>query len=141
MLETLDAPVTRNRPATRDRAWPAVILCIPTFRRPDGLRKLLIHVGRLRYQGRLSVIVIDNDGEQLAGAAVVAQMSPVFPFPLAYIVEPRRGQTYAYNRGFVSAARATPAAGYVAVLDDDEYPEPPWLADMMTMALGLDADI
>ena len=74
MLQTLDAPVSRNRPATHDQILPAVILCIPTFRRPDGLRKLLTHVSRLRYQGRLSVIVIDNDEEQLAGAAVVAQM-------------------------------------------------------------------
>ena len=141
MLQTLDAPISRTKSATSDRAWPAVILCIPTFRRPEGLRKLLTHVGRLTYQGRLSVIVIDNDGEQLAGAAVAAQMSPVFPFPLAYIVEPRRGQTYAYNRGFVSAARAAPAPDYVAVLDDDEYPDPTWLTDMMTAALGLDADI
>jgi succinoglycan biosynthesis protein ExoM len=141
MLQTLDAPVSPRRPATSDRAWPAVVLCIPTFRRPDGLRKLLTHVGRLTYQGRLSVIVIDNDGEQLAGATVAAQMSPVFPFPLAYIVEPRRGQTYAYNRGFVSAARAAPAPDYVAVLDDDEYPDPTWLTDMMTTSLGLDADI
>ena len=141
MLQTLDAPVFRSRPATSDRTWPAVVLCIPTFRRPDGLRKLLTHVGRLTYQGRLSVIVIDNDGEQLAGAAVAAQMSPVFPFPLAYIVELRRGQTYAYNRGFVSAARAAPAPDYVAVLDDDEYSDPTWLTDMMTTALDLDADI
>ena len=109
MLQTLDAPVSQIRSATSDRAWPAVVLCIPTFRRPEGLRKLLAHVGRLTYQGRLTIIVIDNDGEQLAGAAVAAQMSPAFPFPLAYIVEPRRGQTYAYNRGFVSAARAAPA--------------------------------
>jgi glycosyltransferase involved in cell wall biosynthesis len=141
MLQTIDVPASLDRPATGDPAWPAVILCIPTFRRPDGLRMLLTHVGRLRYQGRLSVIVIDNDGEQRAGAAVVAQISPAFPFPLTCIVEPRCGQTYAYNRGFVSAARAEPAPDYVAVLDDDEYPDSAWLSEMMTTALDLDADI
>jgi glycosyltransferase involved in cell wall biosynthesis len=141
MLQRLNAPVSCEKSATRDPAWPAVILCIPTFRRPDGLKKLLTHVGRLNYQGRLSVIVIDNDGDQRAGAAVATQMSPTFPFPLSCIVEPRRGQTYAYNRGFVSAARATQAPDYVAVLDDDEYPDPAWLTKMMTAALGLDADI
>ena len=34
---------------------PAVSLCIPTFRRPDGLRKLLVHIAELDYEGPLSV--------------------------------------------------------------------------------------
>ena len=124
-----------------DDNWPSVTLCIPTFRRPQGLRKLLTHVGRLTYRGRLSVIVVDNDAELRAGANVAEQMSQTFPFPLAVVVEPRRGQTYAYNRGFVRACRAMPLPDYVAVLDDDEYPECSWLTEMMRAALAADADI
>jgi glycosyltransferase involved in cell wall biosynthesis len=122
-------------------ACPSVILCIPTFRRPDGLRKLLTHVGALTYRGALSVLVVENDAELRAGAAVVAQMAPAFRFPLTCVVEPRRGQTYAYNRGFAAAARALPRPDYIAVLDDDEYPDRAWLTKMVTTASSLDADI
>ena len=122
-------------------AAPSVCLCVPTFRRPEGLRKLLAHVERLTYAGALSVVIVDNDGEQRAGAAVVAQTAPSFRLPLTCIVEPRRGHTYAYNRAFEGACRATPAPDYVAVLDDDEYPDPNWLSEMIRVALAYDVDI
>jgi hypothetical protein len=141
MSETLDTPTVRPRRASSGPAWPSVILCIPTFCRPEGLQKLLTHVGKLTYKGRLSVIVIENDAALRAGAAVVARMAPAFAFPLACIVEPRRGQTYAYNRGFVTAARALPRADHIAVLDDDEFPDRSWLTRMVTTASSLDADI
>src|SRR5450432_4130407 len=101
-------------------SWPAVTLCIPTFRRPQGLRKLLEHVARLTYGGKLSVLVVENDADQRAGEAVVRMMMRDFQFPLTCIVEPERGQTYAYNRAFASAC-GQPKPDYVAVLDDDEY--------------------
>jgi succinoglycan biosynthesis protein ExoM len=119
--------------------WPAVTLCIPTFRRPQGLRKLLEHVGRLTYQGGLSVLVVENDAEERAGEAVVRTVMRAFPFPLTCIVEPKRGQTYAYNRAFASACGSKP--DYVAVLDDDEYPEPGWLTAMIEAAAANRADI
>jgi glycosyltransferase involved in cell wall biosynthesis len=141
MPETTDMAALLPRPAGTGAARPSVILCVPTFRRPEGLHKLLTHVGALTYQGRLSVIVVENDAERCAGATVVAGMAPTFPFPLTCIVEPRRGQTYAYNLGFVAAARALPRADYIAVLDDDEYPDRSWLTRMVTTASHLDADI
>jgi glycosyltransferase involved in cell wall biosynthesis len=119
---------------------PAVSLCIPTFRRPEGLRKLLSHIAGLDYQGPLSVIVVDNDADQLAGEAVVRAMAPGFPFPLMCVVEPRRGQTYAYNTAFAAGCRV-PATDYVGVLDDDEYPAPTWLTEMIAAAIRYEADI
>jgi glycosyltransferase involved in cell wall biosynthesis len=125
--------------------WPAVVLIVPTFRRPEGLRKLLAHVAALSYRGPLSVIVIENDAEERAGVAMVAALAPTFPFHLEAIVEQRRGQTYAYNRGFQEACRARPnakrSADYIAVLDDDEYPDRAWLSRMVATAKSLDADI
>jgi glycosyltransferase involved in cell wall biosynthesis len=120
---------------------PAVCLCVPTFRRPNGLRKLLAHVAQLNYDGRVEVIVVDNDGDARAGAAVVRELAPTFRFPLTCIVEARRGHTYAYNTAFARACRVTPALDYVAVLDDDEYPDPDWLAEMVGVALQCRAEI
>jgi cellulose synthase/poly-beta-1,6-N-acetylglucosamine synthase-like glycosyltransferase len=115
---------------------------VPTFRRPEGLRNLLAHIDQLDYPGRLTVIVVDNDAKTRAGAAVAEQMARTgFRFPLTCLVEPRRGHTYAYDRAFVTACRSTPAHDYVAVLDDDEYPDADWLSELITVALRYDVDI
>lgn len=124
-----------------ERSAPSVCLCVPTFRRPAGLRKLLAQVAQLNYPGNLSVIVVDNDAQTRAGAAVAEEMAPTFRFPLRSYVEPRRGHTYAYDQAFVLACRSTPAPDYVAVLDDDEYPDPNWLAEMIRVALEYDVEI
>ena len=60
---------------------PQVYLCVPTFRRPEGLRKLLAHVEQLAYAGPIDVVVVDNDAEGRAGATVVEQMAPTFRLP------------------------------------------------------------
>ena len=120
---------------------PRVYLCVPTFRRPDGLRKLLAHVEQLNYAGPIDVVVVDNDADGRAGAAVVEDAARKFRLPLTCLVEPRRGHTYAYNRAFAHACRATPAPDYVAVLDDDEYPGPNWLTEMIRVARQYGVDI
>ena len=48
---------------------PHVYLCVPTFRRPEGLSKLLTHVERLAYAGPIDVVVVDNDADGRAGAS------------------------------------------------------------------------
>ena len=60
---------------------PSVCLCVPTFRRPDGLRKLLEHVERLNYAGRFEIIVVDNDAEARGGATVVEEYLADISFP------------------------------------------------------------
>ena len=136
---TVHDPITPQ--VTTERSLPAVYLCVPTFRRPAGLRKLLSHVAQLTYAGPVSVIVVDNDPEGGGGANVVAELASSFRFPLRCDMEPSRGHTYAYNRAFASACRATPAPDYIAVLDDDEYPEPNWLSEMIAVASDYDVDI
>src|SRR5580698_1867283 len=130
-LSALDA----DRSSLTEDGAPRVILCVPTFRRPDGLRRLLTYVARLDYAGSLEIIIVDNDADAQQGVAVVGEMAPAFRFPLRCVVEPRRGHTYAYNRAFGLACRAASTPDYVAVLDDDEYPDPRWLNTMTQVAL------
>src|SRR6202167_5385823 len=123
------------------RLVPHVFVCVPTFRRPEGLRKLLTHLEQSIDAGMIEVVVVDNDTVTRSGTVVVDQMSPTFRFPLRCLVEPRRGHTYAYNRAFVTACRAADAPDYVAVLDDDEYPDANWLTEMVRVALHYDVEI
>ncbi len=95
----------------------------------------------MTYSGPVSVIVVDNDAEIRVGAAIVEKISPTFRFPLTCYVEPRRGQTYAYDQAFMRACHAAPASDYVAVLDDDEYPDPDWLTELVKVALDYNVDI
>ncbi len=120
---------------------PCVCLCVPTFRRPAGLRKLLSHIEKLNYSGKLSVIVVDNDAKARAGAAIVQEVAPTFRFPLRAYTETRRGHTYAYNQAFVNACHSVPAPEYVAVLDDDEYPDVNWLTELVRVARAYDVEI
>ncbi len=98
-------------------------------------------MARLDYAGSLEIIVVDNDADAQQGAAVVGEMAQAFRFPLRCVVEPRRGHTYAYNRAFGLACRAASTPDYVAVLDDDEYPDPRWLSAMIQVALDYSVDI
>jgi succinoglycan biosynthesis protein ExoM len=119
----------------------SVMLCIPSYRRPEGLRRLLTHVGRVQYRMGLSVLVVDNDVERREASATVAAVAPSLPYPVTCVIEARRGQTYAYNRAFLTACRSRHPPEFVAVLDDDEYPDPAWLEQMVGVAMRFGADI
>jgi glycosyltransferase involved in cell wall biosynthesis len=49
-----------------------------------------------------------------------------FPWPLEYVVEPKRGISSARNTG----VRHAGAVDFVAFVDDDEWVEPTWLAEL-----------
>jgi glycosyltransferase involved in cell wall biosynthesis len=125
---------------SRLAAWPSVILCIPTCRRPAGLRNLLENVANLVYGGDLSVIVVDNDPQRCEGCLTVANISGCFPRPIECEVGSNRGHTFAYNRAFVLACRSIRKPEYVVVLDDDEFPAPHWLEHMIQAACRFGAD-
>ena len=125
---------------TEDSA-PSVCLCIPTFRRPQGLRKLLAHVAQLSYGGSFRIIVVENDARGQAGAKIVEELARDYPFPLTCVVEPERGHTFACNCAFRAACLDATPSTYIAMLDDDEYPEPNWLAELVGVALKYNAEL
>ena len=94
---------------------PSIAICIPTCGRPSGLKKLLGNIAKLHYGGRISVIVVENELTARAGEAVVKDASSAYPWPLVCEVEKVPGQTYAYNRAFVSACRLVERPDYIAV--------------------------
>lgn len=104
------------------------VLCICTYRRPEGLRKLLETLPQLIDADALEVIVSDNDAAG-DGLAVCAELSAAgFPLPLYPVAATEPGISAARNAACHQALSLSP--DLIAFLDDDEWPEPQWLAEL-----------
>ncbi len=121
-------------------AGTRVAVCIITYNRPDGLRRLLDGLDRLRFHKvpapALEVVLVDNDpaGSACASKAVVSKRS----YGLRCYVERRRGIPYARNRAL---AGVEDGVHFVAFVDDDEVPEPNWLDELLSVQQLYDADV
>ncbi|MDP6705491.1 MAG: glycosyltransferase family 2 protein [Alphaproteobacteria bacterium] len=118
-----------------------VAVSIATFGRPAGLRRLLAGLNGLRFEGPtpdLRYVVVDNDpeGSGFAVRAVIAEMAATMNGPILYLEEPRRGISFARNRGLEACIDAE----FVAFIDDDEVPEPSWLEALLHRCRDSDAD-
>jgi len=109
---------------------PRVVVCVCTFRRPQGIRALLQSLDAQRFRGAppdLSVVIVDNDPTQPAfGSQEEAQAAVAWP--VTYLHEPRRGLVAARNRTLDAAPAEARAALFV---DDDEVVTPGWVEAMV----------
>jgi succinoglycan biosynthesis protein ExoM len=108
-----------------------VAICCITFRRPDGLRRLLDGLNGLTFRKNpepsITVVVIDNDTAAPMRACIDARRVG-FRWPLRYDCEPVQGVSNARNR----ALDLVPAdAECIAWIDDDEVPVPGWLDELL----------
>ena len=118
-----------------------VAICIITFRRPEGLKRLLDSLNRLEFKKLsppdLQLVVVDNDPAGL-GHAYCQRIQSELKWPLISCVEPRRGVAAARN---TSIARAPADADFIASIDDDEWAEPNWLEELLCAQQAHDADV
>ena len=100
-----------------------VLLAVATYRRPEGLARLLDAVARLRLPDgvTLSVAVIDNSPE----GSALSERFETLPHHLRMIHQPRRGLASARNTALDAALAGE--FGWLAFIDDDEVPGPGWL--------------
>ena len=85
----------------------------------------------------MDVMVADNDA---AGSArnICDTIRPNFKWNLVYDVEPQQGVTFARNH---SVAMASPNTDFIVFIDDDEFPSPQWLEQLLTVQQSLQADV
>lgn len=109
---------------------PAPVLAIATctFRRPEGLRRLLEGVAALEIPGSVEPLVVVVDNDAAGPARPVVEQASGLPGPVRYAVEPAQGIVNARNRA-VAEARAA-GADWLAFVDDDEVPSPDWLREL-----------
>jgi succinoglycan biosynthesis protein ExoM len=118
---------------------PDVTIAIPTFRRPKGLERLLAAVAKLETEAKACVLVAENDAVRREGFAVVERLKSVrYRWPIEALVVEARGIAQARN-ALVERALSN-GFDYLAMLDDDEWPEPGWLDAFLNAAVESGAD-
>lgn len=119
---------------------PEIVVAIPTYRRPSSLTRLLKAVETLETSLRLVVVVADNDAKDHAGYDVCRAMCANYRWPLDPIIAEERGIAQVRN-ALVARALSYPSASFVAMLDDDEWPSPRWLHQLLRVQAETNADV
>jgi glycosyltransferase involved in cell wall biosynthesis len=120
---------------------PHAVVCIPSFRRPDGLKKTLASLATQQVDFAFAIVVIDNDGVGQEALAVTQSFLTDTGMLGQAFVEPQQGNCYAINSAFAKARSLYPSASYFLMIDDDEIASPIWLANMVRTAETLGVDI
>lgn len=115
-------------------------ILIPTCRRPDGLATALAAIERLDVTVELTIFVGENDPDAMQGMLVAANVAQAgYRFPIRTILVEQPGVVHVRN-ALLGAALAFPDIEFVAFLDDDEWPEPQWLRELLEMQAKTGAD-
>src|SRR5579872_3562088 len=116
----------------------SVAICIPTFRRPRMLKRLLDAVAALKTEARIFVLVADNDVECLAGFSLCHSLNS-YPWPITAMIAPKRGIAEARNALIDEALKGE--AQFIAMIDDDEWPQEDWIEKFLACARTTNADV
>lgn len=116
-------------------------IAIPTFKRPSELRHLLETLAKLVQRQDVMVLVADNDGGAAEGGALAeALQRDGYPLPLSVLRVTEPGLCSVRN-AICDAAMADPAMRFIAMIDDDEWPQPGWLDALLACQAQVGADV
>ncbi len=108
-----------------------IAVCVITFQRIDGLRKLLLSLTETtstadstRSPSVVDIFVIDNDPKGSAEA-----LCKHFEKNVIYLHEPQQGIPFARNAALEATINNY---DYLCFIDDDEWPSSQWLASLTT---------
>jgi succinoglycan biosynthesis protein ExoM len=116
-----------------------VVIAIPTFKRPKSLARLLHAIARLKTEAEIYVLVADNDAEAHQGFDICASMAPAYRWPLKAVIEKTRGIAQVRNRLVAEALKDD--AKFIAMIDDDEWPDEHWIDELLRAQRAVRADV
>jgi GT2 family glycosyltransferase len=143
-MEKSDAmPPARTLVATSAALDPSIgiVVCIPSFRRPQHLRLTLESLVRQRTERRFAVVIVENDAAGCESARVAAEFLQSGKIAGLCLIEPRQGNCHAINAVFETALATFPAATSFLMIDDDEIASSDWLERMVRAAETTGADL
>jgi glycosyltransferase involved in cell wall biosynthesis len=123
------------------RPEPEAVVCIPTFRRPAGLKKTLESLAAQAGAKHFAVVVVENDAEKLEGKQVAEAIFASRALSGFHVVESKQGNCSAINTAFRTARESFPTAEFFLMIDDDEEASSTWLAGMIDTARSSGADL
>ena len=115
------------------------VICIPTFRRPRSLARLLDAVAALETHADIAVLVADNNAEDHAGFDLVTARAAGFRFPLRAVIAAQRGIAQVRNTLIAQALKDRPR--FITMIDDDEWPDAGWLDAFLRAAAETGAGV
>ena len=118
-----------------------IVVCIPSFRRPQHLRRTLQSLANQRTDRRFAVVIVENDAAKREAVPVAIEFLWAGKIPGLCVVEPRQGNCHAINAAFETALATFPAATKLLMIDDDEIASPEWLEAMVSAAEVTCADL
>lgn len=100
-----------------------ISVCICTYKRPEMLANLLMHLTDQKTEGLFtySIVIVDNDYTQ-SGEDSVNSFKQKSAIHIEYYCEPERNIALARNKAVQSAK-----GDFLALIDDDEFPGDNWL--------------
>jgi GT2 family glycosyltransferase len=118
-----------------------VTVAIPTFRRPRGLKRLLDALAVLDTTASVTVLVADNDADKHEGFDLCGVVrSSDYRWPIRAMIVVERGIAAARN-ALCAGALSDRHMQFIAMLDDDEWPEPQWLTALLGEQARTGADV
>ena len=115
-----------------------VTIAIPTFRRPKGLKRLLEALARLETDADIRVLVADNDASGQEGLRLCAAVAADYRWPLRAVLAKDRG--IAQVRNVLVAEALQEPCDFLAMIDDDEWPDPQWISAFLLIQRQTGAD-
>ncbi len=103
-----------------------ITICICTYKRPALLTRLLSKLEEQKTEDQFNydIVIVDNDDQQSA-RETVNSFAKESKISIHYYVEPEQNIALARNKAIINAT-----GDYVALIDDDEFPENQWLLNM-----------
>ncbi len=118
-----------------------VTVCVCTYQRPDGLEHLLNGLRDQIFETMttpaINIIITDNECSD-KNQKICDHFVKHYQLSLTYLREPRRGISYARNTCLDNLPENS---DFVAMIDDDEIPEPGWLNYLLHAQEKTSADI
>ena len=118
----------------------SLAICIATYKRPLGLKRLLRSLRELKfYKSKfpdLRIVIVDNDTSTLV-KDLVDGLAEFFPTPVSYEIEPERGIASVRNHAVQLAGNVD----FIAFIDDDEVADPHWLDELLYAQANFGVDI
>ncbi len=118
-----------------------IVVCIPSFRRPQHLQLTLESLASQQTGRRFAVVVVENDALRRESVPVAVEFFWTGNIPGLCVVEPHQGNCHAINAAFETALATFPAATKLLMIDDDEIASPEWLERMVSAAEATGADL